>query len=504
MSAAGDAARVLAALDRFPVDREVAAAVLDAAVRLADGVLAPLDEAGDRIGCRLEGGRVLCPPEYAEGWAAVAAGGWIGLDLPEALGGSGLPLVMQAAAQQVLDRGGIGFNMGWQASRAAAHLLAQRAPDLALEWVPALIAGDRAATICISEPGAGSDVGRIRSRAVFDGRWRITGTKCWISYGDHDVVPLIGHCLLARTSDAPGSRGLSLFLVPSGPGVAVTRIEDKLGLHGSPTCVLDFEGAEGHLIGEPGRGLAQLFTMIELMRLQTGCQGLGAASRACDLAEGYALERLQGGSPEAPPAPIARHPDVRRQLTAMRSATEILRAAVLELAAVLDLARNGGDHAALAAFLLPLVKNFGAETGFLVASGAVQVLGGAGYTRDWPAERLLRDTRVLSIFEGTTGMQGIDFLERRLVRDRRGFDAFLARARAEGADPAVIEPFAALAGELIACPDETRRLAAADAWLRAGWVAVSAWLAPRLAPAERPGLLPERLALHAAEVRAAL
>lgn len=518
MTAADQAARTLALLNRTPgwhrlralrpdADPDTVAAILDAGVRLVDEVLTPLDDQADRVGSRLQAGRVTCPPAFAAAWRAMGDGGWIGLDLPESFGGSGLPLVVQAAAQQLLDRGGIAFNMGWGASRSAAHLLAERAPDLAADWVPALIAGERAATICISEPGAGSDVGRIRTRAVQGAEgWRITGSKCWISYGDHDAVPLIGHCLLARTSDAPGTRGLSLFLVPSrcegAPnGITISRIEEKLGLHGSPTCVMDFDGAQGWLIGTVDRGLSQLFTMIELMRLQTGCHGLGAASRACDLAQAYAADRLQGGPPGAPPVAIATHPDVRRQLGRLRARTEILRAAVLELAATMDLARlePEGDHAALAAFLLPLVKTFGAETGFDVASGTVQVLGGAGYTREWPAERILRDTRILSIFEGTTGMQGIDFLERRLVRDRSGFDAFLARADAPR--------LAALADRLVACPDETRRLTAADAWLRLGWLAVTAWLAPRLDPADAAiatAQLAERMAVHEAEIKAAL
>ncbi|SDY60810.1 acyl-CoA dehydrogenase family protein [Citreimonas salinaria] len=504
---------------RPDLDDEIAAAVLDGARRLADEVLAPLDDAADREGCRIEAGRVKVPAAYHAAWRAFAEGGWIGLDTDPRFDGAGLPLILQAAATQLFDRACPAFNMGTGATRSAAVLLAERAsPEIAQDWVPALVAGERAATICISEAGAGSDVGRIRTRArLEDGRWRISGQKIWISFGDHDLTTRIGHCLLARTSDAPGTRGLSLFLVPNAVGdgrrngVSVQRIEEKMGLHGSPTCVLDFDEAEGDLIGEEGRGLSQLFTMIELMRLQVGCQGLGIASRACDVAARYADERLQGGDPSAPPVPLAAHPDVRRQLSAMRGRTELLRAAVLELAARLDLARAGeGDAAALASWMLPLVKTFGAETGFDVANAGIQVLGGAGYTKEWPLERALRDARVMAIYEGTTGMQGIDFLERRLVRDRDGFDAFLvtaraaqpqvgARARAAGD---VLDRLERLADRLSACPDAQSRLAAADAWLRAGWLGIAAWLWPRIGDDAAPVLLalPSRLAVLEAEI----
>ncbi|WP_373353612.1 acyl-CoA dehydrogenase family protein [Pseudoroseicyclus sp. CXY001] len=493
------------------VDDEVAGEVLAAAGRLARGVLRPIAEASDRVGARVEDGRVVLPEGFAGAWAEVAGGGWIGLDLPEALGGSGLPVALQAAAESLFDAEAPAFLMAPGAARSAAHLLAQHGGEGLADWVPALIAGERAATICISEPGAGSDVGRIATKATREGgAWRVTGQKIWISFGDHDLAPIIGHCLLARTSDAPGTRGLSLFLVPArrgAPGVTLLRIEEKLGLHGSPTCALAFDGAEARLIGEEGRGLPQLFAMIELMRLQTGVQGLGLATAAAELAEAYAAERRQGGDPAAPPVPIATHPDVARQLGQLRAETELLRAAVLELACQIDLAARApepeerAEAQALAAFLMPLVKTFGAETGFDAPHRAIQVLGGAGYTRDYPLERMLRDARVLAIYEGTSGMQAIDFLERRVVRGQAGLAAFLARAEAPR--------FAALAERIAAAP-EPARLAAADAFLRAGWCAVTGWLAGRIEaidPASARILrraLPERFALHAAEVEAAL
>ncbi|MGZ9810114.1 acyl-CoA dehydrogenase family protein [Pseudoroseicyclus sp. H15] len=492
-------------------DDEIAGAVLEAAARLAAGVLIEAGDEGDRIGARVEGGQVVLPPSYAGAWREVAAGGWIGLDLPEEQGGAGLPVALQAASEALFDAAAPAFYMAPGAARSAAHLLARHGGPALADWVPALIAGERAATICISEPGAGSDVGRISTRAAReDGVWRVTGQKIWISFGEHDLAPVIGHCLLARTSDAPGTRGLSLFLVPARrgeAGVSLMRIEEKLGLHGSPTCALAFDGAEAELIGEEGRGLPQLFAMIERMRLQTGVQGLGIAARAAGIAEAYAQERRQGGPADAPPVPIATHPDVQRQLARLRAEVELMRAAVLELAVQLDLAGHAPEAeereeaAALAAFLMPLIKTFGAETGFDGPHRAIQLLGGAGYTQDWPLERMLRDARVLAIYEGTSGMQAIDFTERRLVRGREGLAAFLARAEAPG--------FAELAEEVAAAP-EAARLAAADAVMRAGWVAVTGWLAVRIEavdPASAATLrraLPERFALHAAEARAAL
>lgn len=329
----------------------------------------------------------------------------------------------------------------------------------------------------------------------------------------------IGHCLLARTNDQPGTRGLSLFLVPDHidgvrNGVSVERIEEKMGLHGSPTCAMRFRAARGVLLGEEGGGLPQLFAMIEPMRLHTGCQGLGIASAAADIAEDYANQRRQGGRPEQAPPPIANHPDVRRQLHDIRSATEILRAAVLELGTVMDLARleANADLAELAGWMLPLIKTFGAETGFDVAHAAIQVLGGAGYVSECPLEQYLRDARVMAVYEGTTGMQGLDFLTRRLWRDEgRGLAVFLQRARGELADGAETRPaaaravgdlldrFDALSGSMVAMQaDPDAALYRADSYLRAAWAAVSGWMAFRLDATEAIALAAARHALHCA------
>ncbi len=497
------------------LDDETTAAILAEAEKFAERTLAPLDRVADARGCRLVDGRVRTPEGYADAWRRMGADGWLAMDLAEALGGQGLPTLIHAAVSPLFEGAAMGFMMANGASRAAAHMLASVAPGIAAEWAPRLASGEWAATIAISEADAGSDVGRIRTRAVRDGdRWRITGEKTWISFGDHDMAARIGHCLLARTGPPEaGTRGLSLFLVPdrddegARTGVTVSRIEEKLGLHGSPTCTLAFDGAAGLLLGQEGRGVPALFAMIERMRLQTACQGLGVAQRAAATAHAYAAERRQGGPPAEPPVPIAAHPDIRRQLAGMDAATGVLRCAVLEVARLMDAAGAGdGEAGRRAAMLLPLVKTFGGETGFDVASAAVQVLGGAGYTRDWPVEQHLRDARVITIYEGTTGMQAQDFLLRRLLRDEGAAMGRLvadirvqiaacpdAAAAAQARD--VLERFAALCGEMRGLSSEGAALAA-DGFLRAGWAAVTGWMCCRMIGAgDAPARL-ARLRLH--------
>ena len=515
MSFADQAQRTLTMLAQTPGWRQVqalrpdcddttVATMLDAAAGFAETVLAPLNPVGDRVGAQVVDGKVKLPPGFVDGFRQYAEAGWLGIDAPAAFGGLDIPLTLQAACGPLFDRGCMALMMAAGATRGAIHLLAACADDTtAAEWGHNLVSGAWAATICISEPEAGSDIGRIRTRAEWrDGQWLVTGQKIWISFGSHDMASRIGHCLLARTNDQPGTRGLSLFLVPdhidgAANGVTLERIEEKLGLHGSPTCAMRFREARGIMLGEEGRGLAHLFAMIEPMRLHTGIQGLGIASAAADIAEDYASQRRQGGRPDQPPPPIASHPDVQRQLHDIRASTEILRAAVLELATVMDLARLEADPALadLAAFLLPLIKTFGAETGFDTAHAAIQVLGGAGYTQDYPLEQYLRDARVMAVYEGTTGMQGLDFLTRRLWRDEgRGLAAFLHRARTEigpGTSPdsaavlALLDQFGALSAHMTALQaDPDAALYRADTYMRAGWAAVSVWLALRIGASE--------------------
>ncbi|GGF60433.1 hypothetical protein SAMN05216376_11952 [Mameliella alba] len=470
------------------LDDTAVAQILGETFKLAEETLAPLASTADEAGCRVEGGRVRTPEGYGAAYRALGEGGWLAADLPEDLGGMGLPLALHVAAALPMEGAALPFMMLPGSSRAAAFCLAANAPDLAAEWCPKLAEGTWAATICISEPDAGSDVGRIRTRAEADGDgWRISGTKCWISFGDQDMTDRIGHLLLARTG-APeaGTRGLSLFLVPNvtdagaANGIHVERIEEKLGLHGSPTCVLRFDGAEGVMIGAPGRGLPALFHMIERMRLQVGTQGAGVAATCARLAHSYAEDRRQGGAPSAPPVALTAHADIQRMLLTLDARAMLLAALVLETATVLDMAKEGDESAAaLAPFLLPLAKTFGGEMGQESASDTIQVLGGAGYTREWPAERYFRDVRITTIYEGTTGMQAQDLVLRRLLKDDAALMAFLDRAKTAPGSADLTGRFAALVTRLREAAPEAR-LYAADAVLRAAWVAQSAVLAERL------------------------
>lgn len=483
---------------------DMMAAVIGEARRLAENVIAPLDPALDAHGCRIEEGRVRTAPGHKEAWRAFVAGGWPTLDLPQDQGGQGLPLLLHSACEEVFNRASIAFGMLPTPTRAAARLLAEHGDaELKAEWLEKLTTGEWGATICISEPDAGSDVGRIRAmaRPAGDGRWAVTGEKIWISFGDHDLTGRIGHCLLARTPDAPpGTRGLSLFLVPDRidgvrNGVVTRRIEEKMGLHGSPTCALGFEEATGFLVGEIGRGLPQLFTMIVMMRISVGTQGAGLAAGAAEAALAYAGERRQGGDPKAPPVPIAAHGDVRRMLLDLFAREAVARGLVLTAALAADLGERESDAAAaewhaLLGWLLPLVKTLPAETAFDAASAAIQVMGGAGYTREWPVERHLRDARILAIYEGTSGMQAQDLLERRLLRDGgAGLAAFLRAARADVAGEragaasalgAVLDRLERTAAALREAPPRDRD-AAAYPFLQLAGLAATGWIALRLA-----------------------
>lgn len=433
-------------LDRLTpglLDPSLSEAVLEQAARFAEGEIEPLGSVLDREGARLENGRVLTAAGHKQAWQAFAEMGWLAMSVAEPVG-QALPLPLVTACEELFNRASAAFYMLATPARSGATLLLETAPEpLRDKWVPRLLSGEWAATICISEPDAGSDVGRIRTRARReDGRWFVSGEKCWISFGDHDLAPRIGHLMLARSLDKPGARGLSLFLVPStledgAPnGIAVRRVEEKLGLHGSPTCALGFEDSEGFLLGEEGRGLQHLFRMMLLMRLACGPQGSGVASAALSAAWGYAQDRRQGGVPERRAVPIAAHADVQRQLLAMAAKVELTRGLNLIAAMVMELAGQATDASEraewmmLAQFLLPLVKDGSAWAAFEVSNDAVQVLGGAGYTCEWPVERYLRDARVFPIFEGTTGIQALDLVHRRLWRDRgAGLAAFVALTR---------------------------------------------------------------------------
>lgn len=479
-------------------DADTVASVLREAARFCQDVLVPLNAQCDREGCKLIDGRVKLAPGHVDAWRAYVAAGWPTLDHPPELGGQGLPLILATAVQQCVDASCAAFGMLPVLQRSAARLIAAHgSPSLKEEWLLPLVTGEWAATICISESDAGSDVARLRTRAEQDeaGVWRIHGEKTWISFGDHDLTPRIGHCLLARTA-----MGLSLFLVPSDidgarNAIVVRRLEEKMGLHGSPTCALGFDGARADLIGVEGRGLQHLFVMITNMRLAAGVQGLALASAAADLAIVYAGERRQGGVMSAPPVLIATHVDVQRMLLEMVARVEMVRGLAMAIAVQAEIAHEpDADErdaaSALVQWLLPIFKTIAGECGFEVASEAVQILGGAGYTREWPIEQFVRDARISTIFEGATGIQALDLLHRRLWRDKSaGLKAFLALARADNrnrSDPTsdiienvyrMLEAAAELLGDWKDRPRDAE--AGATAFLHLAGLAATAWIAGR-------------------------
>jgi alkylation response protein AidB-like acyl-CoA dehydrogenase len=416
------------------VDAETIAMMLEQAALFADDELAPLAASGDVAGCRLQDGRVLLPEGSADTWRSWCELGFPALALPQEHEGLDFPRSVCSAIQELGDGANLAFGMlGINLRCSAQALMRNASPELVERYLPGLVSGELASTIAISEPQAGSDVGRILTTATpqDDGSWRLSGSKIWISYGDHDATSEIIHMVLARVPNGEtGTRGLGLFLVPAekgpdgkpGNGINILRLEHKMGLHASPTCVLELDNARGELIGQPGRGLQALFVMMNGMRLAVAVQGAAVANVATLHAIRYALERPQGGHPLQPPVPIAQHADVRRMLLEMTARSELARALALRTASLLDQAElqegeAGALSLALGELLLPVAKTLNAETGFEVASQGMQVLGGYGYTADYPLERLARDIRVAAIYEGTSGIQALDFLKRRVLAD---------------------------------------------------------------------------------------
>ena len=489
------------------LDEATIVAILEQAAAFATDTLEPLNRAMDARGAELRSGRVHTAPGHREAWASFVANGWPSIDHEAAYGGQQLPLPLCLAVQEIFDRACPAFGMLPVPQRSAARLIAAfAAQDMKQAMLLALAAGELGATICISEAGAGSDVMQMRTRAgqTPDG-WEISGEKCWISFGDHDLTDNIVHCVLARSDDGSAQRPeISLFLVDVRKAgtdrVQVLRIEEKLGLHGSPTCTLAFDAAPATLIGERGRGLAQMFVMITQMRLAVSAMGLGIACAASDVALAYARERRQGGKPGAP-QPIVAHADIRRQLLELTARTELLRGLMLNIANLAELATHAADMAdrgrcaALVQWFLPIAKTFGADCAFANASGAIQVLGGAGYTGEWPVEQALRDSRVLSVFEGTSGIQAIDLLHRRVIRDDAGLSAFLAQARADGGDTPLASCLDLLetAATTLKTATPADQDAGAAAFLELAMLASAGWVAARFVDVARQDMVSERM-----------
>lgn len=437
------------------VDLDLAGQVLEEAARFASQVLAPLNTPGDRQGCRLVDGEVITPEGFQAAYRAYVEGGWPALACAVEQGGQGLPQVLDAALLEML----YASNHAWAMYTGIAHgaylcLKTHASPELQARYLPGIVSGETLPTMCLTEPQAGSDVGLLRCRAepLDDGSYAVSGNKLFISGGEHDLSHDILHLVLARLPDAPaGSRGVSLLLVPKWldggerNGVHCDGLEHKLGIRGSATCALRFEGARGWLVGRPHGGLAAMFVMMNSARLHVGLQGLGHAEAAWQVARDYALERRQMRAPRHPegvaPAladPIHLHPAMRRILLELRVRTEGMRAIGYWAAHWLDIAAEAADPAqrakaeTLAALLTPVVKASFTSQGFELASKALQVFGGYGYTAEFPIEQTLRDSRIAMIYEGSNEIQANDLLLRKVLGDGgEGFGLLLAELRAE-------------------------------------------------------------------------
>ena len=427
---------------------EMTEAILGEAGRLAEEVLAPLNRAGDLEPARLENGVVRCSPGFGDGYRAIAEGGWVGISGDPEHGGMGLPMILTTAVNEMMSSACLSLALNPLMTQGQIDALEHHASDeIRALYLPKLNSGQWTGTMNLTESQAGSDVGALRTKAEDrgDGTFAITGQKIYISWGDHDVAENVCHLVLARLPDgAPGTRGISLFLVPKfipdadgNPGVANSlkpiSLEHKMGLHGSPTAVMEFDGATGWMVGAPHKGMAAMFTMMNNARLGVGVQGLSQAEGALQKALAYAGERRQGKSPvEGGTGAIVDHADVRRMLMTMKALTAMARGICLDCAFSLDMARAGeGDEwAARGALLTPIAKAFGTQTGMAVAELGVQVHGGMGYIEETGAAQFYRDVRVTAIYEGTNGIQAMDLVGRKLMDGGAAARALLAEVEA--------------------------------------------------------------------------
>lgn len=422
------------------VSEELARAVLSEAGRVAGGVLAPLNQIGDEVGCSWEDGVVTTPPGFKGGYQEMASGGWLGLSGNPAYEGQGMPKMLGCAIEEMFWAANTSLYLyGTLTAGACICIDSHGTEEQKRTYLPKLYSGQWTGAMDLTEPHAGTDLGIIRTRAEphADGSYRISGTKMFITSGEHDMAENIVHLVLAKLPDAPaGSKGISLFIVPKyladdGGGigernaVASGSIEHKMGIRGSATNVMNFDDAVGFMIGEPNQGLACMFTMMNYERLSVGLQGLGAGELAYQQAAGYARDRLQGRSssgpknPDGPADSLLVHPDVRRMLLTARSLTEAGRAFALFTGLQLDLHKHGGDEQAgrFGELLTPIAKAFLTDRGFDVAVMSQQVFGGHGFIREWGAEQIVRDARIGQIYEGTNGIQAADLIGRKVLRD---------------------------------------------------------------------------------------
>ncbi|MEI7872708.1 MAG: acyl-CoA dehydrogenase [Alphaproteobacteria bacterium] len=469
-------------------------AVLEEAAKLAGNGLAPLNRDGDKVGAKLENGVVRSAPGFAAIYKEFVAGGWNSLPFDPEFGGQGMPWLLATTVQEMWQAANMGFGLVLLLNQGAIDAIHHHgSPEQRSAYLPKMISGEWTGTMNLTEPQAGSDLGQLKSRAIKkDDHYLVTGQKIFITYGEHDMAENIVHLVLARTPDAPaGVRGISLFIVPKflagadgGLGkrndLRCVSLEHKLGIHASPTCVMSFGddgGAVGYLVGEEGRGLSYMFTMMNNARLSVGIQGLAIAERAYQQAAAFARTRVQSkddGSPKPEAVSIVHHADVRRMLMTMRAQIEAMRALGYYTAAGIDgalrhpdkeTARKTQDRVDL---LIPIVKAWFTDLGNEIASTGVQIHGGMGFIEETGAAQHLRDARILPIYEGTNGIQARDLVGRKVAKD--GGETMLA----------LVAEMRALADEMKAAPGDdlaairTSLLASADALEDATkWVAQS-------------------------------
>ncbi|HCF1530219.1 TPA: acyl-CoA dehydrogenase C-terminal domain-containing protein [Pseudomonas aeruginosa] len=451
------------------IDADTADAILEEAAKVTGGLLAPLNRSGDEEGAQWQDGAVRTPAGFREAYATYAEGGWVGLTGNPAHGGMGMPKMLAVQFEEMMYAANASFSLYSTLSAGACLALdAHGSEELKNRYLPNMYAGTWAGSMCLTEPHAGTDLGIIRTKAEpqADGSYRISGTKIFITGGEQDLTENIIHLVLAKLPDAPaGSRGISLFLVPkflvgddgalgARNAVHCGSIEHKMGIKASATCVMNFDGASGWLVGEVNKGLAAMFTMMNYERLSIGIQGIGCAEMSYQSAVAYARERLQSRAPTGPVArdkaadPIIVHPDVRRMLLTMKALTEGGRAFSTYVGQQLDLAKYAEDQEersqaeALVALLTPVAKAFFTDTGLESCVLGQQVFGGHGYIREWGQEQLVRDVRIAQIYEGTNGIQALDLMGRKVVANgglflsifSREVRAFAAGANAELAE----------------------------------------------------------------------
>ncbi len=523
----------VAALAELPgfehADPETVHGILEESGRFFSAEFAPLNRVGDtQHSRRAEDGSVTTPDGFARAYARYVTAGWAGVPFPAEYGGGGFPWLVAIAMQEMMTAANMAFSLCPLLTQGAIDMLLHYGSEEQREvYLPKMVSGEWTGTMNLTEPQAGSDVGALTTKAVpaDDGTWRITGQKIFITYGEHDLADNIVHLVLARVPDAPpGTKGISCFIVPKflvtedgSPGernsVECVSIEQKMGINASPTCVMAYDGAVGHLIGEPNQGMRYMFKMMNNARLSVGVEGLSLGERAYQQAVEYATERRQGRAPGAPAgesSAIVDHPDVRRMLLTMRSQIEALRCLAYLNAESLDLAARHPDEAVrtarqeLADLLTPITKGWGTDLGVELTSLAVQVHGGMGYIEETGVAQHYRDARIAPIYEGTNGIQAMDLVGRKLpmraggaVADYlAGIDATAAELSGAGdADLATVGKHLADAHAALrqatdwllanAPADPNNSLAGATPYLRMFGIVTGGWLLARSAAAAR-------------------